>query len=138
MAPTRQAAMSLQSNVRFAKADKVLAMSVATLVFIQAILAGQSNRLFGTLKIEIHGGLANLSFLLALIAVVLAFVGNWGGHRVGVWGALFALMFAQIGLGYIGRESLAAAAWHVPLGVAIFGLSVYNITSKKGATLAPR
>jgi hypothetical protein len=35
---------------------------------------------------------------------------------------------AQIGLGYSGRETLEAAAWHVPMGVTIFGLAVYQMT----------
>jgi len=38
------------------------------------------------------------------------------------------LVSIQIGMGYAGRTSLGAAAWHIPNGVAIFGLAVYNVT----------
>ena len=41
--------------------------------------------------------------------------------------ALVALAFAQIGLGYVGRETTAAAAWHIPMGVTIFGLACYQL-----------
>jgi len=42
--------------------------------------------------------------------------------------ALMALSFAQVGLGYVGRETTAAAAWHVPVGVTIFGLACFQLS----------
>jgi hypothetical protein len=41
--------------------------------------------------------------------------------------ALLALTFAQVGLGYVGRETAAAAAWHIPNGVAIVALASYQL-----------
>jgi hypothetical protein len=38
-----------------------------------------------------------------------------------------ALAFAQVGLGFVGRETSEAAAWHIPVGVAIFGLTTYQL-----------
>ncbi|MBI1843269.1 MAG: hypothetical protein HYR89_01435 [Actinobacteria bacterium] len=42
---------------------------------------------------------------------------------------LAAVLTGQIGLGYLGRETAEAAAWHVPLGVLSFGLAVYQTTA---------
>ena len=36
---------------------------------------------------------------------------------------LALLLFFQTGLGYVGRDSTLAASWHIPLGVAAFGLA---------------
>ena len=36
---------------------------------------------------------------------------------------------AIVGLGYVGRETSAAAAWHIPVGVAIFGLACYQLAA---------
>lgn len=36
------------------------------------------------------------------------------------------LAFAQVGLGYVGRELLNAAAWHIPNGVLLMALSTYQ------------
>jgi hypothetical protein len=38
-------------------------------------------------------------------------------------GLLLVLTLIQVGLGYSGRTDLDARAWHLPLGVFIFGLS---------------
>ncbi len=41
---------------------------------------------------------------------------------------LALLLTTQIGLGYAGRTSLNAAAWHIPNGVLSFGIAVYLAT----------
>ena len=46
---------------------------------------------------------------------------------------LAAEPLAQVGLGYVGRETSQAAAWHVPTGVAIFGLACYQLADLRGA-----
>jgi len=43
--------------------------------------------------------------------------------------ALVVAMFVQTGLGYAGRTTAGAASWHVPLGVAIFGLAVAHASA---------
>ncbi len=40
-------------------------------------------------------------------------------------GPLVLLLFAQVGLSYLGRSSTEAAAWHIPNGVLAFGVATY-------------
>ena len=103
-----------------------VAITLVVLVLLQAMIAGQA--LFGGWAIDVHGWIGNGSFALGLVLVVLALrsrVGT-GGTLVAV--ALVVAMFVQTGLGYAGRTVLGAASWHVPLGVAIFGLAVVHAT----------
>ena len=46
--------------------------------------------------------------------------------------ALLAGLFGQTGLGYVGRDTAAAAAWHIPLGVTLFGLATIMATVTVG------
>ena len=98
------------------------AQLLAVLVLVQAFLAGRY--LFGTWSITVHGVIGNVVFALA---VVVAGAHTFGRARpsaiVDAW-VLVALVTAQIGLGYSSRTSLDAAAWHIPLGVAAFGLVI--------------
>jgi hypothetical protein len=95
---------------------------VMVLVLVQAALAGQF--LFGTGDILVHGYVGNASFAVGVLAVVVAFAGRLPGLSVALATALVALLFAQTGLGYVGRESTTAASWHIPLGVTTFGVAV--------------
>jgi hypothetical protein len=99
----------------------ILSCALVALVLVQATLAGQS--LFGSADIAIHGYVGNASFLAGLVIAVLAFVARMPGWAFAAGVATLCLLFAQTGLGYVGRESAAAASWHLPLGVAIFGLA---------------
>jgi heme A synthase len=88
-------------------------------------MAGRA--LFGGWSITVHGVVGNVTFVFALATLVLA----WRARQRPVTtmaAVLVVLISAQIGLGYSGRESLEAAAWHVPMGVTIFGLAVYQLT----------
>jgi hypothetical protein len=100
-------------------------------ILVQAIFAGQG-MFIDTGQFDIHGGLGSLTLLLALIQAVLVFFagfhGRGAGIALGVSLALVALIIVQLGLGYSGRDGGNAAAWHVPLGVAIFGMSVGNVS----------
>lgn len=110
---------------------------LAVLVMVQAVVAGQA--LFGGWGIEVHGWIGNGSFLLGLVLLALAVVSRAGRAAAVTAAALAAAMFVQVGLGYAGRSALGAASWHVPLGVAIFGLSVYNLTlANRHATIERR
>jgi hypothetical protein len=99
----------------------------AALVLLQAFLAGR-----GWFKnpdfIDIHEVVANVVFLVVLAQAVLAALvarrGQRGWAMFGMNAALVVLVVAQIGLGYAGRESGEAAAWHIPNGVLLFGLSI--------------
>lgn len=117
--------------------ERFLAHAVALLVLIQAMLAGHSNKLFGGINIEIHGFLGNATFTLIVVELVLAMVVKVGTARLAVLGALTVLSVAQTGLGYMGRSSLDAAGWHIPLGVLIFGITVYNIVQARAAAGEP-
>lgn len=112
--------------------DKVqgrLSHVLAALVLIQAAMAGHSGRLSGgPVDIEAHGIVGHVTFLVSIASFVLALVGRVARDRLVVAGLLLGLIVAQVGLGFTGRSSGSAAAWHVPNGVLIFGLAVYGIT----------
>ena len=118
--------ISTDSHITVA-ADRVLSAALTTGVLVQAVLAGRSSRLFGTIDITVHGTVGNAIFALALAQVALLVRGRQRRLRVVVAAAFLAGVAAQIGIGYAGRDSVDAAAWHVPFGVALFGISVWNL-----------
>lgn len=99
-----------------------VAIGFVVLVLVQAVIAGQA--LFGGWEIELHGWLGNASFAVGVVLVVLAVKSRVGRAPTFLAVGLVVAMVAQTGLGYAGRTSLAAASWHVPLGVTVFGLAV--------------
>ncbi|MET0827230.1 MAG: hypothetical protein ABWZ89_12015 [Acidimicrobiales bacterium] len=107
---------------------RLLAGLSVVLVLILAVLAGRSSRLFGTGNIEVHGFIGELLFAIAVVMVVLSFMTQTRGVVVGHAVAFAALCFVQIGLGFVGRETLEAAAWHIPTGVLLMGLAVAHLT----------
>jgi hypothetical protein len=102
-----------------------LAYVLPLLVLVQAALAGQ--HLFEGSSITVHGVLGEVTFALTVLGLVLAIVRRCDGVVFAVAVALLALSFAQVGLGFVGRDTTAAAAWHIPVGVAIFGLTTYQL-----------
>jgi hypothetical protein len=111
------------------QALRVIAPLTSLVVLIQAIFAGQG--LFNdTDLITVHGGIGNLTLLLVLIQTGLVlFAGFRGRTRTILLGLnllLPVLVVVQIALGYAGEDGGQAAAWHVPNGVAIFGLTAGN------------
>lgn len=104
---------------------RVLAVLVAALILVQAALAGQWLFQGQTGAISIHGWLGNTSFLGAILLVILAVVGirqsggAWGRAELVLGIVLVLLMTAQLGLGYSGRASAAAASLHIPNGVLL-------------------
>lgn len=105
---------------------RVLVIALPAFVLVQATLAGQ--HLFEGSGISLHGILGNVTFSLTVVGVVLAVLRRSDGPAFFVAVALMALAFAQVGLGYVGRETSAAAAWHIPVGVTIFGLACYQLS----------
>jgi hypothetical protein len=98
---------------------------IPVVVLVQAVLAGQAwfvdPGLFG-----LHGGLGHGVLLLSALVATFAWLVPTS-RTVAVLASLTALgLVGQTGLGYAGhRGQLAAAsAAHVPLGVALLGLSV--------------
>lgn len=115
------------TSVRLARAHRVAAVVLAGLVLAQAVVAGQA--LFGEWDIRVHGWMGNASFSLGVVLAWLAWRGRAGRLAVATAAGLVVTMFVQIGLGYAGRTAAGAASWHVPLGVAVFGLAVAHASA---------
>jgi hypothetical protein len=113
---------------------QALAGLLAVLVLVQAWLAGSSDVLpyGGDIDIVVHGIVGNVSYLVAVGALVLAIVARADKVAIGVAAVIVVAMTAQIGLGYSAGTNRAAGAWHIPLGVAIFGLAVYQVSQARG------
>jgi hypothetical protein len=92
------------------------------------VLAGRGWFLDGDV-IKIHGYVGNATFLLAVALATLGLAATRSIRVVLPLALLVILTTVQIGLGYAGRDSATAAAWHVPNGVLIFGLSVLAAVS---------
>jgi hypothetical protein len=107
---------------------RVLTVVSAVMVLVMAAIAGHSVRMFGSGDIEVHGYLGELLFALSVVMVVLSFLTQTRGVVVGHAVAFAALCFAQVGLGFVGRETLEAAAWHIPNGVLIMGVAVAHLS----------
>lgn len=110
------------------KVYRALTGLLALLVLVQAGMAGHSNVLFGDIDIVLHGVVGNISYLVAVGALVVAIIARADKVAIGVAAVIVVAMTGQIGLGYVGRSTLEAAAWHIPLGVAIFGLAVLQVS----------
>jgi hypothetical protein len=103
-----------------------LVLVTPVLVLLQAILAGQW--LGGHQDyIDYHEMVANLLVILVIVQLILTVLigipGDLGKRLLAMNGLLLVLTVIQVGLGYSGRTDLDARAWHLPLGVFIFGLS---------------
>lgn len=122
--------MSPKADVEDGRAHRVhrgVGHVLAGLVLLQAVVAGQAT--FGDWDIEVHGWMGNASFALGVVLLGLALATRAPRRSVVTAGALTLALFAQVGLGYAGRTALGAASWHIPLGVAIFGLAVFNVAA---------
>lgn len=102
---------------------RAAAAALALLVLVQAVLAGQF--LTGEGGRSAHRLIGEA---LGLVALVVAAAGYRlrGVDRDRWWLglALVAMVVAQTGLGFAGRDAATAAALHVPLGVATFGAAL--------------
>ena len=110
---------------------RILAPLITLMVLIQAVFAGRG-LFINTDNFDIHGYIGNATFLLVAVQTALAFFAGFRGRTratlLGTSVVLLILVIAQIGLGYSGRDGGQAAAWHVPNGVLIFGLTVSNMS----------
>ena len=96
--------------------------ALVVLIMVQAALAGQF--LFNGADIALHGHIGNGSFVLGVVIAGLLALARGSVWLTATAGVLLVALFAQTGLGYVGRESLDAASIHIPLGVACLGLAV--------------
>lgn len=115
------AAPATDRALPFARAFRAVAWAELTLVFAQALLAGQF--LDGADLVWLHGINAHVLQLFSLGHLVVGVL-LWRPGRGPGWPALAALVLLwlvslQVGLGYI--RQLDA---HVPLGVALLGLLI--------------
>ncbi len=108
-------------------AHRVLAGILAVAVLVMALFAGRA--LFGTWDIEVHGWIGNGVFLLVLANGGLVLARRGSGADAALALAIALLTFAQIGLGYVGRDELEAAAWHVPNGVLLMALTTWQFAA---------
>lgn len=113
-----------------------IAALMAVLVLVLATLAGRFLML-GDRVIETHGYIGNFVFLLAVanVGVTVAQRGSGADFALAVGIALF--VFAQVGLGYVGRETAEAAAWHIPNGVLLMALTSVQVATTRRRSPAP-
>ena len=104
-----------------ARVHCALSVLLLVLVLVQAALAGQF--LFSGGSIAVHGYIANGSFAVGLVLLVLTILARLPRGVLALVAVLVVVLFAQVGLGYAGRTSGTAASLHVPLGVLTFGVS---------------
>lgn len=123
------------------RAYRIIAHIIPLLVLVQAVLAGRL--LWAGADVRgLHGQIGNLVFLLAVAQVVLALLAGLAGRErralIGASVVLVLLLVLQLGLGYAGRDGGEPAAWHIPLGVLIFGLTAASVSlalrAGRGAT----
>ena len=105
---------------------RVLSGAIAATIVVMAAIAGRWWFLNEAI-IELHGYIGNAVFALAVVNLAVAFrIDPGNGAALAVAGLIALLAFAQVGLGYVGRETADAAAIHVPNGVLLMGLSAYQ------------
>jgi len=111
---------------RFRTVELVLGGFIVVLVFVQAVLAGQ--HLAFDAPIFLHGMLGSAVFFFQIALVVLVFMGRASTEMKITALVVVAGLFAQIGLGYAARSGgHALNAIHIPLGVALFGLTTWQL-----------
>lgn len=101
-----------------------VAWSVPVLIVAQAAMIGQT--LYGSSSlIALHGSTGNLTFLLAVATLALAWRARRSGPALLLTFATVVLLFAQTGLGYLGHRTglMVASSVHVALGVLVTGVA---------------
>jgi|GEM_PF-1717551 len=135
MTPTSTSSPAAADRVWARTGLLVTSAALVVLVLAQASLAGQA--LFNEGDIGLHGIFGNVSFALGLAAAIFAGLGRVPRWLLAASALTLACLFGQTGLGYAGRESLDAATWHIPLGVAIFGLATVQLMGAIGLVRSP-
>lgn len=115
---------------RFGTTRVILAGVITVAILVMAALAGRHLTL-GDQIIEVHGYIGNAVFVLALVNAALVVAAGLPGRDFALAVAIVLLMFAQIGLGYVGRDTAEAAAWHIPNGVLLVALSAYQFAEAR-------
>jgi hypothetical protein len=114
----------------------LVAWSVPLLVVVQAAMIGET--MFGSSSlIALHGTVGNLTFLLAVVALALAWFAKMSGATLLLLFTSVLLLFAQIGLGYLGHRTGFATASSVHVGLGV-GIAVLSAGAAMRCSLAPR
>jgi hypothetical protein len=124
------ATSSVTSRLKLLNGYRTLAGLLAILILVQAWMAANSNQMLygGEIDIVLHGIVGNVSYLVAVGALVVALVARATKGAIVVAFLVVVLMTTQIGLGYTARTNQAAGSWHIPNGVLLFGLAVFQVT----------
>lgn len=125
----------MDSPTTLVRIQRVLAAAMAILVLVLALMAGRS--LFGTWDIVVHGYVGNSMFLLALVNLAVVLAARPTAAQFALAGMIALLVFAQIGLGYVGRDTAEAAALHIPNGVLLMGLTTYQFAELQARARRP-
>jgi len=109
-----------------------LAGLVVVGVLIQAVLGGL--HIAFESPIELHGFIGSGVFALQAVIVVLVLMDRASTEVKVTALVIIALLFAQIGLGYASRSGgHALNAWHIPLGVLVFGATTWQLAQIRKA-----
>ena len=105
------------------------ALALVAAVLIQAFLGGRGFFIDHD-TLTVHGRVGDVLLLVAIAHLVVGAVA-FRRRRLSrvpliVSVVLLVLVFVQLSLGYGSEDSRTAAAWHLPNGVLIFGLTVAN------------
>jgi len=120
------------AHLRFETVTFSLAALVVIGVLIQAVLAGR--HIAFESPIELHGFIGSAVFALQAAIVVLVFLDRASTEVKVTALVIIGLLFAQIGLGYAARSGgHALNAWHIPLGVLIFGATTWQLARLRRA-----
>lgn len=114
----------MDTDPRLIRGFQLVAGLIALLILVQAALAGQFTYNEPDLR-NVHEIMGNALFMLAIGQLALAWLSRdaWR-YRMVIWSVVVLLLIvAQIGLGYLGRDSGDWAAIHIPVGVFLFSLS---------------
>ncbi len=121
--------ISKPNRVASVRSGGVVEVTLAALVFVgvlaQAALAGQ--HIAFESSITLHGVIGNAVFAFQAILVASAVFKKMSSEAKLIVAAMLVLLAAQTGLGYAGREAEGLVAWHIPLGVALFGLATLQL-----------
>jgi hypothetical protein len=104
-----------------------LTLLTAVLVLLQAFFAGRGWFIDRKYIDDYHRGLGMLLVVMMVVQLALTLAlgipGDLGRRLLAMNAVLVVAALIQITLGFNSDTSSEAAAWHIPLGVFIFGIS---------------
>ena len=126
---------------RWVRVSQALSALLAGLVLLQSVLAGQF--LYTSTGMRSAHRMVGEGLGVIGAALVAAAGMAWRGDRsrgrllaTAVW--MLIVLVVQTGLGFVGRDTPDAAALHVPLGVAAFGLAGYAFVLSRSTSAVAR